>query len=240
MRYVGSKAKLIKRIAPLITAIDGQVYCEPFCGGLNSFSKIAPRYSFSLAVDSHPDLIAMWTAIWNGWTPPTELSATEYAALKNAPPSPLRGFAGFGCSFGGKWFGGLAKGGVNAGGVPRNHVAESSRAAVARIAELASSNVSFARADYREITPGPGWVVYCDPPYRATLGYGSEFDSDQFWSVVGAWHEKGATVFVSEYSAPPDWRCIAEFPHRMSVALAGDRRETTERLFTKWSTKLSS
>ncbi len=234
MRYVGSKAKLAKAIESHIIKFEGQVYCEPFCGGLNSFARIAPHYPVSLASDSHPDLIAMWKAAYYGWVPPTTLTLDEYQSLKDAPDySALRGFVGFGCSFGGKWFGGYAKGGVNSKGEPRNHIAESSRAVQARIASLRNTKVAFQCMDYEWVWPSQGWVIYCDPPYAGTLGYGSDFDSDNFWKVASGWAAVGAKVFVSEYVAPSDWECVAEFPHRMSVALSGDRRETVEKLFTK-------
>ena len=235
MRYVGSKKRIAKRLLAEITARRGNrsVYWEPFCGGLNSFSVIAPTFSKAFASDSHTDMVMMWVAIWDGWTPPAIVTEEEYSSLRHAPSSALRGFVGMGGSFGGKWFGGYARGGVNSDGTPRNHQRESSDAAVRRIRELSGTDVSFRNASYSDGRADSRFVVYCDPPYASTLGYGgtSEFDHEAFWEWCRVQSLNGALVVVSEYAAPEDFQCVAEFRHRMSVSLASDRKITTEKLF---------
>jgi len=237
MRYVGSKKRIAKRILSEILSRRGDrdVYWEPFCGGLNSFSMIAPSFQKAVASDAHPDLIELWSALHSGWAPPETISEQEYADLKSAEPSAIRGLAGFGGSFGGKWFGGYARGGFNSDGAPRDHQAESIRAASSRMAELKGTDVQFKNAGYDTGQANERFVVYCDPPYQGTLGYRDSggFDHDKFWSWCRDQAKSGALVLVSEYSAPEDFTCIAEFDHRMSVAKTTDRRSTQERLFVK-------
>lgn len=236
MRYVGSKKRIAKRIASEIQKrrSSQSTYWEPFVGGCNSFATIAPMFPYAYGSDSHQDLILMWDALINGWSAPTHISETEYHNLKNAPPSPLRGFVGFGGSFGGKWFGGYARGGYNSDGTPRNYIAESSRAVTARIKTMTSTSttIRFHHKTYLEGSGNQNMVIYCDPPYRGTLPYKqAPFDHDQFWSWCTSQVLNGALVLVSEYTAGDDWICVAEFPHNMQVSSPNARRDTTEKLF---------
>jgi DNA adenine methylase len=235
VRYVGSKKRIAKRLLKEIQSRKGDrsVYWEPFCGGLNSFSVVAPHFTRAFASDAHPDLILMWQAIQDGWVPPSVITEEKYQALRNASPSAIRGFAGMGGSFGGKWFGGYARGGFNSDGTPRNHQRESADAALRRILELSGTDVTFRNADYSDGRADSRFVVYCDPPYASTLGYRgtAEFNHSAFWEWCREQSRSGALVLVSEYSAPEDFPCVAEFSHRMSVALSGDRKTTAEKLF---------
>lgn len=173
----------------------------------------------------------MWQAVKDGWQPPRDISEEEYASLKSGPPSALRGFAGTGGSFGGKWFAGYARGGKQANGSPRNHQAESARAVMKQATAMAHANI--VAGSYEQLTVNSTCVIYCDPPYASTLNYKAvgEFDHDKFWTIAEQWTNQGALVLVSEYSAPGGWRCIAQFDHRRSVCLAGDRKANVERVF---------
>ena len=55
--------------------------------------------------------------------------------------------------------------------------------------------------DYKALTFERGGIIYCDPPYKSTKGYGREFDFAGFYS----WCEHQANpVFISEYTMPED------------------------------------
>lgn len=235
MRYVGGKGRIARSIVQTIIELSptATIAVEPFMGGGAVTAELARRFELVLASDAHPDLSLMWQAVVAGWTPPDVVTEEEYADLRNAAPSALRGFVGFGGSFGGKWFGGFARGGETAAGTPRNHQGESSRT-VARIGKtLRAGCVAVTHADYQSAPVIPGSVIYCDPPYAATQGYATgAFDSVEFW----AWAEIAsdiADVYVSEYTAPPWWRCVWSAEKRQSVTMPAQGRETrTERLFT--------
>lgn len=64
MRYMGSKRRIWKYIAPIILEgrKENQLYVEPFCGGCNSLSQVSGR---RLASDVNPYLIAMWKSLLN-------------------------------------------------------------------------------------------------------------------------------------------------------------------------------
>lgn len=84
--------------------------------------------------------------------------------------------------------------------------------------------------DYRDVQLPDGCVVYCDPPYAGTDGYGlhkSAFDQEAFWN----WARKcERLLFISEYSAPVDFVPILEVPHRSRIS-ATTNNSVTERLF---------
>lgn len=237
MRYIGGKSKIAKQIAETILSIrpEREHYLEPFIGGGAVFAKMAPHFERPVAGDVQVDLCLMWDAVFNdGWLPPDSLSEDDYEALKTSDASPLRGFAAFGCSFGGKWFGGYARGGNSADGSPRNHQGESSRA-VAKIASSVNRSVRIHHADYRQWSPIPGTVVYCDPPYANSQGYVSgDFDSSEFWKVVEGWASSGSHVFVSEYAAPAHWNQIWSSEKLVTLKKTtddGGRQVKIERLF---------
>ena len=81
--------------------------------------------------------------------------------------------------------------------------------------------------DYQAVEILSDSVVYCDPPYRGTDGYGAAFDFDRF----DAWLRRAPfPVYVSEYRMPPDFVCIAE-KAKVSTLGTHNNTKTTERLF---------
>ena len=223
MRYMGSKRRLAKDLERIILdrveVTPETTYWEPFLGGANSFERLAPHFRHAVGGDVNEDLVLMWDAAVNGgWVPPLEVSKTERDALRvSGEHSALRGFVGFGCSFGGTWWGGPAHGGVNADGSPRNHVAESARSVLRTVDRLGGVECKFECGDYRDIAPRRGDVVYCDPPYAGVAGYGVEFDSAAFWAWAYELAGAGVHVFVSEYQAPEGW--VSVFEKRLLVTV---------------------
>ena len=237
MRYVGGKSKIAKSLSEVILdrAQSRKFYLEPFVGGGSVFPQLAPHFEWSVAGDKHLDLVLMWNAvIQDGWVPPMQVSEDDYALLKTAEPSALRGFVGMGGSFGGKWFGGYARGGFNSDGSPRNHQAESARAVLKIQETLTRVNVGqFRNWSYGQWNPVPGTVVYCDPPYASTQGYSTGgFPHEEFWETVRRWSRSGCEVFVSEYSAPADFESIWSKGKRMTLTQPKQGRPVnTENLF---------
>lgn len=87
------------------------------------------------------------------------------------------------------------------------------------------------RRDYRDLNIPPGSVVYCDPPYASTTGYGIAFDHKAFYSwcrAVG----KRFPLFVSEYWMPPDFRCVAEYEVHALRGASTNAQTRIEKIFT--------
>lgn len=231
MKYMGSKARIWKHIAPIILANRLPYYVEPFCGGCNSLDKVTgPR----IGVDSNWYLIEMWKALQTGWTPPEFISEDFYNDIR-LYPSPfepaLVAYVGFSLSFGGKWFGGYRRDKKGQKGDVKNMALQSIRS-YRSIMEQAEKlkDVKFLNCNYNEFY-FPKATVYCDPPYQGTTLYKTEsFDYDAFWNWVRK-ISKSNQVFVSEYSAPEDFRCIWSMEIKSSLTQQTDAKKGVEKLF---------
>lgn len=88
---------------------------------------------------------------------------------------------------------------------------------------IETSSISYSDYAYRE-----GDVVYCDPPYKNTNGYGIKFDSDAFWEWA---RTRDYPVYVSEYQAPDDFVSIWSKEKRVLLDRESLSAPRTEHLF---------
>lgn len=201
----------------LATVDQRAVYLEPFAGGCSVLARMAPQFRNVFASDLSLDLVLCWVAMQSGWTPPDEISEEKYRTLKHAEPSPLRGFAGYCCSFGGSWFNGYARN--NSGD---SYATQGARSCGKKNASM--SGVSWRCGDFGMWTPRANWVIYADPPYGGVRGHrdtddrAATFDHERFWETMRLWASLGASVFVSEYDAPSDWEAISEKETQATMA----------------------
>ncbi len=224
MRYLGGKARTAGKISSYINSLMEQngtdTYVEPFVGAGWILERIicGNRYAFDLC----QDLIALWSALQNGWIPPETLSKEEYGALREAECSALRAFAGFGCSHSGKWFGGYAK---DSSG--RNYAGNAKRSLLKKVPHIL--DVEFKCKSYEEVSCCDA-LIYCDPPYAGTTGYNSvdAFETDKFWKWARRM-SKDNIVVVSEYVAPDDFECVLEIPTKTDMH--GGNMQRVEKLF---------
>lgn len=238
MKYVGSKARLSKQIAPIIQSYidnmpDCKGYVEPFVGGANMIDKI--KYYRKCGSDTHPYLIALLKHVQQTTDDlPDTISKDEYDAVKANPsnyPDWYVGLVGFCASYNGKWFGGYANGVKTKIGTIRNYTDESIRNLIKQASNL--KDVAFECRDYSKYTldDAENMVIYCDPPYRDTTKYATgNFDYERFY----AWCKeiaKNNTVLVSEYWMPEDgFECIWEGKLKCTLDKAS-RSDKTEKLF---------
>lgn len=236
MKYVGSKNRLAKDLAPIIQSyIDNNNitrYWEPFVGGANMIDKIKCKNKFGS--DVHPYLIALLkqaqidTSVF-----PETISEEEYKVVRANPqnyPNWYVGLVGF-CSFGGKWWGGYPRGYKADGTTPRDICNETIRNLVKQAPNL--EDIEFSCENYADCGCGlKGYVIYCDIPYKSTTKYAtSEFDYEQFYEWC-RYMSKDNIVLISEYSMPDDFECI--WSKELKCTLDKDSRTNrVERLF-KW------
>ena len=159
--------------------------------------------------------------------PPEAVTEEEYAWYKKNQPldDPMTAFVGFGCSFGAKWFGGYAR--CKRGD---DYVANARNSLLKLLSHISSAIFNF--SNYTDLNPTDS-LVYCDPPYKSTTGYGAveAFNHDEFWEVMRLW-SKVNTVLVSEYNAPDDFVCVAEFQSKMGLRnKAQDQEVRSEKVF---------
>jgi len=238
MRYVGGKSRIARWIRESIKPlVNGHTrYLEPFVGSGACFTELAPLFRTTVAADSHLDLILMWQAIAAGWDPPEHISREVYMELRNSEPSPLRGFVGFGASFSGKWFGGYVDTAWDAHWqrFTKPYLAAAKKSVLAAAPTFRTA-ASIQHTDYRTHYVDPTTIVYCDPPYAGTLGYGGTepFDSAAFWMQAEHWSRSGALVVVSESQAPKGWQPLAvrERKAMLRVAKGTENEVRREALF---------
>lgn len=236
MKYVGSKARLSKQLAPIIQSyIDGMGdkcngYWEPFVGGANMIDKI--KCSHKYGSDSHKYLIALLRHIQQTIDDlPDTITEDEYSDVHTNPdayPDWYVGLVGFCASYNAKWFGGYANGVKTKIGTVRNYTDEAIRNIKKQA--LALEGISFACHSYEDYS-ADGFVIYCDPPYRGTTKYATGgFDYDKFyvWCKEMA---KNNTVLISEYWMPDDgFECVLG-RHLKCTLDKASRSDKVERLY---------
>lgn len=237
MKYVGSKNRLAKDLAPIIQSYidDNNIthYWEPFVGGGNMIDKIKCEYKFGS--DIHPYLIALLkqaqvdTSIF-----PETISEEEYKAVRANPqnyPDWFVGLVGFCASYNGKWWGGYANGVKTKIGTIRNYTDESIKNLIKQAPNL--KDIKFSCEDYSQCGAGlKGYVIYCDIPYKNTTKYATQdFDYEEFYEWCRHM-SKDNIVLISEYSMPNDFECI--WNKELKCTLDKDSRsDRVEKLF-KW------
>lgn len=187
MKYVGSKNKLSKELAPIIQSYIAEStkgYLEPFVGGGNMIDKI--KHTNKIGCDIHKELIALLKYVQNEGELPDTITEEEYYNVKNNPSNYERwyvGLVGFCATFGSKYFGGYARGYKEDKITPRDIPNEAIRNLQNQMNSL--QNIKFVCCDFLKIPKDKikDYVIYCDPPYRDTTKYKTEeFPYDEFWN----------------------------------------------------------
>ena len=237
MRYVGSKNRLSKELAPIIQRYiteETVAYIEPFVGGANMIDKI--KHHNKIGSDLHNELIALLNYTRdNSELLPTTISEAEYKKVKQNPDSYESwyvGLVGFCGSFGAKYFGGYAR---NKKG---DKSGEWSAGAIKNLKKQSElfKDITFECKSFTDYNPDEykNCVFYLDPPYRKTLSYSTgNFPYEEFdkWVIELA---KSNTVLISEYEMPEDkFECIWSKDTTVSITNQGDikNKKRVEKLF---------
>jgi DNA adenine methylase len=225
MQYFGGKARIAKEIVKVLNEYrrENQLFIEPFCGGLNITCLMDGDI---IANDLNFDLIQMYKAIKEGWTPPDTITEEDYIDAKNGNVSSrLKAFIGVGCSYSGKWFGGYARGAKG-----RNYAKNAKNSLAKKFKTI--KDVEFINESYNNIICINA-LIYCDPPYNNTTKYKfGDFDTNAFWQWCRDMTNKGNTVIVSEYNAPADFKCIWSKETKTDIRTKANGKETrVEKLF---------
>ena len=198
MRYLGSKRRIANKIINYIEAerVDNMPWVEPFMGSGQVISRVQGR---RIGSDINENLIEMFKALQEGWMPPSKVTEEEYNHIKNNKgfyPKHLVCFVGIACSFGAKYFGGYAR---DKQGL-RNFAKEAQGALMRLRPKLQGLEVY--NCQYYDLDIPRNSIIYCDPPYINTTGYGFSFDHHEFYQWCRDKVREGHKVFISEYDAP--------------------------------------
>lgn len=244
MQYQGGKTLIARRLSEtILNHTDARTdYYEPFVGSAGMAAHMGKHFRRAHYSDLHGPLILMWQAAHAGYIMhgdpahffPADIDRADYDYHKSAQPhSPATALIGFGSGFGGKYYGSYA--GVDArftDGRTYHHLARRKVAEKLKGA-LAQEITTFTHAPYNEITPPPGSVVCCDPPYAGTTAYTTGgFDHEAFWEWCREQARRGCHVYVSEYNAPDDFTCIFEREKRVTLSASSNTARAVERLYT--------
>ena len=213
MKYIGSKNRLSKELAPIIQGYiteDTVGYLEPFVGGANMIDKI--QCNNKIGCDIHEELIELLKYIQNtNNILPTTIKEEEYNKVrlnKDKYEKWYVGFIGFCATFGAKYFGGYARGFKEDKITPRDMAVEGIRNIEKQRKNL--QNIKFKCCSYDEINKNiKDFVIYCDPPYKGTLKYTTDFDYDKFYKWCKEM-SKNNIILISEYWMPEEFECIWE------------------------------
>lgn len=195
MHYLGGKSRIARHICPVLQDLlnTGKYtrFVDAFAGSMNIVSGIT--FGERVANDINPYVIAVYRHALEGGAFPSEVSLEEHTQVKNNPdayPDWYVGFVGFGCSFGGVWFHSYIQ-------TEKGNVATGTCKSIARKAAKLQG-VKLFNVDYSELEITPDDLVYCDIPYKGTVGYSGTptFDHDRFYTWA---YNCPATVVVSEY-----------------------------------------
>lgn len=175
MKYMGSKRRIWKHIAPIVLEYKKKASCyiEPFCGGCNSLSQV--NGIKRIAADINPYLIAMWKALMMCEPMLWPIDRELYNRVKRSYQEETdeftdadKGWVGFMASFNGKFFNGGYSGEiVTATGVRRNYIHEAVNNIYEQLPDLLWTKFYCCEYDKLEIPRNS--IIYCDPPTETQL-----------------------------------------------------------------------
>lgn len=236
MKYVGSKNRIAKDLAPIIQSYitdDTKGYLEPFVGGANMIDKI--KHHNKIGCDIHKELIALLNKAKNDADNiPDEISEEEYIKVKDNKKEYedwYVGLVGFCATFGAKYFGGYARDKQGDRNIPQEGIRNLKKQAP-NLSDTKFINCSFLDLPKDKIK---GYVIYCDIPYKGTTKYATKnFPYEEFYKWANEMAEHNI-VLISEYNMPKVFKCIWEKETKAnfdSNRISGDEsKKRVEKLF---------
>jgi DNA adenine methylase len=229
MKYTGSKNRIAKHILPImLEGRTNETWVEPFVGGANTIDKVdGSRIGF----DNNEYLIELYHYLQRGGLIKDRTITKEqwYNVKENIENYPkwYIGLVGVLGSYNGNWFGSYGGGSETKEGNYRNYFEEGIRG----LLKQDLSNIEFVFSDYKNIKIPLNSIIYCDPPYQLkNKRYKEHFNSTEFWGWCREKAKEGHNIFVSEYNAPKDFKCIWE--KEISKTNPTQKVNKIERLFS--------
>ena len=232
MKFMGSKSRIAKDIIPIMLKgnEDKKYFYDLTVGGCNLLDKI-PKSYIRIGVDIDEYLIEALKLIKNNLDSlpkdNTEFSEQDYKEVMNFGNVGVgfKGYVGYQLSYGGKWFGGYRRDKIG----NRDYIKEAYDNSLKQSKLI--QDVEFINSSYDEVEINKNSIIYIDPPYANTTKYKNKFDHDKFWSWVREKSKQGYTVFVSEYNAPSDFKCIWQKEITSSLTKDTGSKKGIEKLF---------
>lgn len=212
MKYMGSKARIAKDILPIILKDrkEGQFYVEPFVGGANTIMKVTGN---RIGADNNEYLIELHKKLQDGWKPIENVTFEFYEDVKNNKEKyekHIVAYVGLAFTFGAMWFSSFVGNTNDKACIGRDRIGESYRNILKHQKNI--NGIDFIYSCYQDLDIPAESIIYCDPPYENTAKYkgSNDFNHKEFWQWCRDMTKIGHKVFVSEYNAPNDFKCIWE------------------------------
>jgi len=211
MKYMGGKNRIAKDILPIILKDrkPNQYYVELMAGGCNVIDKVKGN---RLASDKSEYLMEMWYDLTEGKTFIEDIPKSLYDKARTEFNNKTNneftlaeiGWIGFMASYNGRFF----DGGYNGNYKKRNYTKESIDNIKKQIGLM--KGVEFSSGNYNEVIIPDNSILYCDIPYEGTKQYATskDFNHLEFWKWCRTMTNKGHKLFISEYDAPSDFKCV--------------------------------
>jgi len=229
MKYMGSKNRIAKEILPIMLGhkTPEMTWCEPMVGGGNMIDKVEGK---RIGADVNPYLIDALIVIRDCISDlpknNNDFTEADYKQLRKSEDYIYKGYAGFAFSYSGKWLGGWCRDGKN----ERDYVREAYRNALNQNPKL--QGVRLIESSYQDLHIPENSLIYCDPPYEGTTKYKDGFNHADFWQWCRDKANEGHKVFVSEYNAPEDFKCLWQKEIVSSLTKQTGSKTGVEKLFT--------
>ena len=233
MKYMWSKNRIAKYLLPIILKDrkPNQWYVEPFVWGANMIDKVEGNRIWS---DNNVELIGFLQAVQR-WEKFEKISKEKYIDIKNNPDEYTleeQWYAWICASYSGKWFwwyAWITK--------TKDWIRDYQEEAIKNINKQSENlkGIQFAAYHYTKIQLLYKSIIYCDPPYEWTTSYKNEFNHTEFWDWCREKKEEWHTIFISEYNAPDDFKCVWEKEVKSSLSAnwkSWGNKNSTEKLFT--------
>lgn len=261
MTYQGGKGQIVGEFLPIIEGYlhEGQTFYDLFVGGGSVVGSL--DWPDRVANDFNPVLVAMYRKMQEivyfdertcEWVVPSgvfpaEVSKENYynalywfKGLQSEHPAEcddpaILGFYLFCCSY---------KVSFAAGYAGPEYQAKAFQSLVRDFTgryHQGLRGVEFHTGSYDEVPLRPNSVIFCDPPYINTAGYGvsakderSMFNHDAFHEWCCARTHEGHTVFLTEYTAPDCFECLWQQIKLCNLAAVkgrGSRKYNVEHLY---------
>jgi len=228
MKYMGSKNRIAKEILPIIlkNRKENQWYVEPFVGGANMIDKVnGNRIGSDINNYLIEALISIRDCLCDLPKNNKEFTESDYKNLRKNDDYKYKGYAGFAFSYSGKWLGGWSRDSLN----KRDYVNESYKNALNQSESL--KGIRFLNESYDKLQIPNNSIIYCDPPYEGTTSYRDGFNHSDFWQWCRDKTIEGHMVYVSEYNAPNDFKCIWNKKIVSSLTKDTGSKKALEKLF---------
>lgn len=229
-----SKNRIAKYLLPIILKDrkPNQWYVEPFVWGANMIDKVEGNRIWS---DFNEYIAKMWQELERWWIPPQKLEREVYYVIKDNKKKftkQMVGYVWINSSYSWVWFWSYAWKTKTKWWI-RDYQDEAYRNTLKQIPNI--KWVKFIHSNYKDLEIPNNSIIYCDPPYEWTAWYKDKFNHTEFWNWCREKKKEGHTIFISEYNAPDDFKCVWEKEVKSSLSAnwkSWGNKNSTEKLFT--------